>query len=393
MDRVLYFDNAATSWPKPPTVVRAMRAYLDDIGGSPGRSGHRMAIAAGRLLADARMNLAELFNVDDPSRIVFTKNVTEAINLAIQALVQPGDHVVTTAIEHNAVMRPLRYLESRGVTLTVVPCSDDGTPDLNVMERALRRPTELVVVTHASNVIGNVLPITDITALAHQANAPVLVDAAQTAGAYPIDMPEFGIDMLAFTGHKSLLGPTGTGGLCLAEGIEIAPLIRGGTGSASELETQPDFLPDSLESGTLNVVGIAGLNAGVRFVLDQGVETIRRHECTLNRRFLDCVQAIPRIRVYGPLDAENKVGVVSFNIAGVSPSDAGLILDQRFDIMCRIGLHCAPAAHRTIGTYPTGTIRFGWSWFTTVDDVDKSIDALELMVERQEALTSGVGTA
>ena len=391
MDRVLYFDNAATSWPKPPAVGEAMRAYLDDTGGSPGRSGHRMAIAAGRLVAEARMNLAELFNVDDPSRVVFTKNVTEALNLAVLALVQPGDHVITSAIEHNSVMRPLRHLESHGVKLTVVPCSEDGIPDLDVVEQALRRPTKLVVVTHASNVIGNVLPIVHITKLAHSANVPVLVDAAQTAGAYPIDMSELGIDVLAFTGHKSLFGPTGTGGLCLAEGVEIAPLIRGGTGSASELETQPGFLPDSLESGTLNVVGIAGLNAGVRFVLDQGVETIQRHECTLNGRFLDCVHGIPGIRVYGPLDADNKVGVVSFNIAGVSPSDAGLILDQRFNIMCRIGLHCAPAAHRTIGTYPVGTIRFGWSYFTRVDDIDKSIDALALMVEQQEALTSGVG--
>lgn len=391
MESVIYFDNAATSWPKPPGVLEAMRTYLEEIGGSPGRSGHRMAIAAGRLLADCRMNLAELFHVDDPSRIVFTKNVTEALNLAILALVRPGDHVITTGVEHNAVMRPLRHLESHGVDLTVVPCSAEGTPDLDVLEAALRRRARLVVTTHASNVIGNVLPLDPIVDLAHRAGVPVLVDAAQTAGACPIDVAGTGIDMLAFTGHKSLYGPTGTGGLCLGEDIDLDPIMRGGTGSASELEVQPDFLPDALESGTLNICGLAGLNAGVEFILERGVDTIRRHERDLTSRFLNGLERIPSVTVYGPRNVEDRIGVTSFNVVGASSSDVGLILDHRFNIMCRIGLHCAPAAHRTIGTYPSGTVRFGWSYFTGAAEVDAGLEALGTIVERQATLGVAAG--
>jgi len=382
MDNIIYFDNAATSWPKPPGVLQAMKMYLEEIGGSPGRSGHRMAIAAGQLLADCRMNLAELFGVDDPSRIVFTKNVTEALNLAILALVQPGDHVITTGVEHNAVMRPLRHLEAQGIHLSVIPCSNEGMLDLDQLESALRVPARLVVMTHASNVIGNVLPLRTIVELAHGAGVPVLVDAAQTAGAFPIDVKEMEIDLLAFTGHKSLYGPTGTGGLCLGEEIDLAPLVRGGTGSASELEVQPEFLPDKLESGTLNICGIAGLNAGVQFILNRTLETIRRHEAELTTRFLQGLRDVPSVTVYGPESADVKIGVTSFNLGGVSCSDVGLILDERFGIMCRIGLHCAPAAHRTIGTYPNGTVRFGWSFFTTLDEVDVALDALRTIAER-----------
>lgn len=393
MESAIYFDNAATSWPKPAGVLRAMQTYLEDIGGSPGRSGHRMAIAAGHLLADSRMSLADLFHVDDPSRIVFTKNVTEALNVAILALVRPGDHVITTGVEHNAVMRPLRHLEAHGVELTVLPCSKEGMPDVDLLESALRRPARLLVTTHASNVIGNVLPLEEMSALAHRAGVPVLVDAAQTAGAVPIDVSRSGIDLLAFTGHKSLYGPTGTGGLCLGEEIDLDPVLRGGTGSASELEVQPDFLPDKLESGTLNICGLAGLNAGVRFLLEHGVETIRNHERDLTSRFLRELDEIPGVTLYGPRLAESKVGVTSFNVEGVSPSDVGLILDQRFNIMCRIGLHCAPAAHRTIGTYPEGTVRFGWSYFNTVDEVDEALAALRTIVERRAILDADVVAA
>jgi cysteine desulfurase/selenocysteine lyase len=379
---VIYFDNAATSWPKPPAVVEAMKCFLEEVGGSPGRSGHRLAIAAARLLADARMSLAELFNTDDPSRIVFTKNVTEALNLAIQALVHPGDVVVTTAFEHNAVMRPLRYLETQGARLAIVPCSPEAVPDLDYLEKALRAPAKLLVTTHASNVTGALLPLAEMVALAHNAGVPVLVDAAQTAGAYPLDLEALDIDFLAFTGHKSLYGPTGTGGLCLREGTALAPLIRGGTGSASELEIQPDFLPDMLESGTLNIAGIVGLDAGVRFVLQRGVPAIARYEHELTARFLTGLQHMPGITVYGPASAQNRVGVVSFNIDGVSCSDLGMLLDHRYGIMSRIGLHCAPAAHRVIGTYPSGTVRFAWSTFTTAAEIDTALDALHDIWER-----------
>lgn len=375
-ESVIYLDNAATSWPKPEQVGAAMLDCLERIGGSPGRSGHRMAIAAARVVTETRLKLGELFNIDDPSRIVLTKNVTEALNIAIYGLVGPGDRVVTTAVEHNSVMRPLRHLEDRGAQIAVVPCSPDGSLDLERMELALDRPARLMVLTHASNVIGTVLPVAAVVRLAHARGVPVLVDAAQTAGAWPVDVQALDVDMLAFTGHKSLFGPTGTGGLWVREGLEPQPLLRGGTGSSSELEVQPDFLPDQLESGTLNVVGIAGLGAGVSHVLARGVPAIQEHERGLGERFLDGLHEVPGARWYGPERAAGRVGLASFNLDAASPSDVGLILDRRFGIMCRIGLHCAPAAHRTLGTYPIGTVRFAWSAFTTEEEIDAAIEAL-----------------
>ncbi len=383
---VIYLDNAATSWPKPPAVAEAMHEYLDEIGGSPGRSGHRMAIAAAHLLADARESVAELLRADDPARVVFTKNATEALNLALLSLTAPGDHVVTTSVEHNSVLRPLRALESRGVSLTLVPCSPEGLPDLDALEAALRRRTALVVATHASNVLGALVPVERIARLAHEAGAPILVDAAQTAGAVPIDVAALDVDVLAFTGHKSLFGPPGTGGLWVREGIELRPLTRGGTGSASELELQPDFLPDALESGTQNVVGIAGLAAAVRFLSELGVDAVQRHEQELSARFLAGAAHIPGMTVYGPRAAARRIGLSSFNLAGASPSDLGLILDRRFAIMARIGLHCAPRAHRTIGTYPDGAVRFAWSYFTTAEEIDAALAALAAIAERRAEL-------
>jgi cysteine desulfurase / selenocysteine lyase len=378
---VHYLDNAATSWPKPPEVATAMRDWLEHVGGSPGRAGHRMAIAAGRLLADARMAVGELLGVDDPARVVFTKNVTEAINLVVQALVRPGDHVVATGIEHNAVMRPLRHLERHGARLTLVPVSPEGDLDLDALRAALRRPTRLLVTTHASNVIGNLVELEPIVAAARATGTPVLVDAAQTAGAVPIDAGALGVDFLAFTGHKALLGPTGTGGLCLAPGARIEPLLRGGTGSDSELETHPDFLPDQLEAGTLNVVGIAGLHAAAEVLLARGVAQVRRHEVALSRRLLDGLTDLP-VKVHGPEDVHRRVGLVSVELPGVSPSELGLILDERFGVMSRVGLHCAPAAHHVLGTYPTGTVRLSWSALSTAADIDAAVAALTAVADR-----------
>lgn len=384
-DRVVYFDNAATSWPKPPQVKSAMVKFLEQVGGSPGRSGHRMSIAASRLIGDARDALAQLFNVGDPSRIAFTKNSTEALNIATLGWLQPGDHVITTSLEHNSVMRPLRFLEEQGrIELTVVPCSSTtGGLDPDDVRRVLRPKTRLLAIVHASNVIGTLLPIREIGAIGHAVGAPLLVDASQTAGAYPIDVEALGIDMLAFTGHKSLLGPTGTGGLYVREGLDPLPLMRGGTGSRSELEIQPDFMPDKYESGTLNAVGIAGLGAGVEFLLDQGVQQVYQHEQALVGRFLAGAAQLPHLIVYGSQDLGQGVGVVSFNIAGMSSSRVGLMLDQGFGIMTRIGLHCAPAAHHTIGTFPNGTVRFGFSYFNTLSEVDYALQALAKIIEER----------
>lgn len=373
---VIYFDNAATSWPKPDSVRAALDEYFTGAGGNPGRSGHRMSISAARIVENAREALAELFNATDPSRIVFTQNATHALNQALYGILQPGDHVVTTSVEHNSVMRPLRHLETLGVEVTVVPCTTDGMLNLDSMRRALRPGTRLLVTTHGSNVIGTLMPISALAALAREQDVLYLVDAAQTAGATPIDVQETGVDLLAFTGHKSLQGPTGTGGLYIREGINLTPLMRGGTGSNSANETQPEFMPDGYESGTLNVAGIAGLSAGTRFVIETGLDVVQMHERKLLAQFLAGAAEILGITVYGPVDSALQCGLVSFNVAGAVSSEVGLILDQSFGIMARSGLHCAPSAHRTLGTFPTGTVRFSFGWFNTAAEVDVALGAL-----------------
>jgi len=381
---MIYFDNAATSWPKPPGVAEAMTRFLAEIGANPGRAAHRRAIESGRVLYEAREAVCELFNAPDPLRVVFGLNVTDALNLALRGLLRPGDHVITSSMEHNSVMRPLRALESGGVEVTVVRCSPEGLLDPADVEAAVRPHTKMVVLNHASNVVGTLLPVGEVGALCRARGLLLLVDAAQTGGAYPIDVQADQIDLLAFTGHKSLGGPMGTGGLIVGERVnekEIEPLRRGGTGSRSEYEQQPDFLPDLCESGTPNVVGLAGLEAGVRWVLKQGVEAVRAHEVALTQRLIDGLRAIPGLTVYGTLDAERQTATVSFNIAGMEPSEAGLRLDDEYGIMCRVGLHCAPAAHRTIGTFPDGTVRFGLGVFNTMDEVEMALDAVAELAE------------
>jgi cysteine desulfurase family protein len=373
---MIYFDNAATSWPKPPAVRAALSEYFGEAGGNPGRSGHRMSVAAARIVETARETLAELLHSNDASRIVFTHNATHALNLALYGVLRSGDHVVTTSIEHNSVMRPLRHLETLGVELTVVACAPDGMLDLDDVRRALRPGTRLLVTTHGSNVAGTLAPIGTLAAIARDNGTLYLVDAAQTAGAIPIDAQEMGLDLLAFTGHKALLGPTGTGGLYVREGVALAPLIRGGTGSDSAHEIQPEFMPDVYESGTLNVAGIAGLAAGVRFLSEIGIETVQAYERKLVAQFIAGASEIAGITLYGPKDTALQCGLVSFNVAGATPSEAGLILDESFGIMARTGLHCAPAAHRTLGTFPTGTVRFSFGWFNTPSEVELALKAL-----------------
>jgi cysteine desulfurase family protein len=378
---MIYFDNAATSWPKPQAVRDALGAYFGEAGGNPGRSGHRMSVAAARIVEQARESLADLFQVADPSRIVFTHNATHALNIAIYGLfhrgvLQPGDHVITTSVEHNSVMRPLRHLESQGVELTAVDCASDGVLNIEHVRAVLRPNTRLLVGTHASNVTGTILPISALAALAREHQAICLVDASQSAGSIPLDIQETGVDLLAFTGHKGLLGPTGTGGLYIGEGVELDPLIRGGTGSQSAMESQPDFLPDAFESGTPNVAGISGLAAGVRFLQDVGIENVTRHEAGLVARFLSGAAEIPRLVVYGTEDLARRCGIVSFNISDAMPSEVATLLDESFGILSRPGLHCAPAAHHTLGTYPTGTVRFSFGWFNTPAEVDEAVNAL-----------------
>ncbi len=382
---IIYLDNAATSFPKPPQVVEAIVHFLTEIGANAGRSGHRLSIEAGRIVYETREALAELFNISDPLRIVFGHNVTEMINLVLTGFLRPGDHVVTSSMEHNSVMRPLRALEREGVEVSVVQCSREGFLDPADLEKALRPNTRLIVLNHASNVTGTILPVKEAGWIARQRGIFLLVDAAQTAGAYPIDAEADGIDFLAFTGHKGLFGPTGTGGLYIGPRVpleELKPLKRGGTGSRSELEEQPDFLPDKYESGTQNAAGLAGLKAGVRFILEKGVEEIRRHELELTALLLEGLSSIERVKLYGPADLSMRVGIISFNIEGMEPSDVALALDVEFGIMCRPGLHCAPSAHRTIGTFPKGTVRFSVGFFNTKEDVEKAIEAVKKLARK-----------
>lgn len=382
MDTVIYFDNAATSWPKPPEVAEAMMYFLTHVGASPGRSGHRLALEAGRMVYQTREALADLFHAPDPLRVVFAQNVTEALNLALTGLLRPGDHVITSSMEHNSMMRPLRELERQGVKLSVVRCSGEGLLNPDDIKAAIRPTTRMIALNHASNVVGTIQPTAEIGAIAQQHDLLFLLDAAQTAGAYPIDMQVEGIDLLGFTGHKSLYGPTGTGGLILGERVQIErlrPLKRGGTGSRSEEEEQPGFLPDMAESGTANAVGLAGLLASLRWIKAQGVEQIRQHEMLLTQQLLRGLQRIEGVTIYGIQEPARRTATVSFNIAGVEPSEVGLRLDDEFGVLCRVGLHCAPAAHKTLNTFPVGTVRFGLGAFNTPEEVWRVLTAVETL--------------
>lgn len=373
----IYLDNAATSFPKPAQVYEAVLDAMRRVGASAGRGTYRLALEADRLVFEARLALARLFNIADPARLVFTANATEALNLALKGLLRPGDHVVTSTVEHNAVWRTLKVLEkTRGIRLTAVPCRPDASLDVADLARALADDTRLVVLTHASNVAGTLLPVAEIGRLTRSRGILFLVDAAQTAGVYPLDVEAMGIDLLAFTGHKGLLGPMGTGGLYIREGVSLTPLKEGGTGSQSLLEEQPEVLPDRYEAGTMNVPGLAGLKAGVEFLLAESVERIRAREQELTAFALEQLARVPGIRIYGPRDPARQVGVISFNLAGIGADRVAFLLDSVYDIQVRSGLHCAPQAHRTIGTLDTGTVRIGLGYFNTEGEIEALASAL-----------------
>ena len=379
-----YLDNAATSWPKSPQVIAAMQQYLCECGGSPGRAGHGKSLTSSRMVYDTRDQLATLFNAPSTDRVVFAKNATEALNVILFGSLNPGDHVVTSSMEHNAVMRPLRQLESCGVNLSVAACDAQGRLDRDAVRRLLTPKTRLILINHASNVTGTIQPIAEIGSLAREAGVRFAVDAAQTAGVCPLDMQQNAIDFLAFTGHKSLGGPQGTGGLALGPDVDLRPLIFGGTGSASESELQPEFLPDKLESGTLNAIGLAGLGAALADLNAFVVGNVLQHEQKLLRRFREGLRELPQILVYGPADPAESVGVLSLNVAGISCDEVGVRLEQQFGILTRTGLHCAPAAHRSIGTLAKGTVRFSVSRFTTEAEIDAALAALAIIRRDEE---------
>lgn len=379
----MYLDNAATSFPKPECVYHTLDAFMRNSAANPGRSGHRMAVAADQAIAGARQRLARLLNAPDPRRIVWTANCTGALNLALKGFLCPGDHVVTTQLEHNAVARPLHALEGQGVVVSRVPCLG-GRFDVAALLAEIRPETRLVALSHASNVTGAVLPVAEVAAECRKRGVRVLVDAAQTAGVLPIDVREWEVDFVAMPGHKSLFGPPGTGALYLREGMELATLQEGGTGSHSELDEQPDTLPDRFEAGTLNSAGIAALGAALGWILETGPERIREREEALVAQLWNGLREIDGVTLYGPPPGADRVSVISFNLAGWEPTDAATVLDESFDLQCRPGLHCSPWAHRSLGTFPGGTVRFSPGYFNPPEEIEAAVDAV-----RQLAAASG----
>lgn len=386
-NKIIYLDNAATSWPKPPGVAKAMSRFMGEVGANPGRSGHRLSVAAARLVYQTREELASLFGIDDPLRVIFGINVTDGLNLVLHGLLKPGDHVIVSSMEHNAVMRPLNSLKQIGVEFTKVECFPDGSLEPSKIEQAILPKTRLIVLVHGSNVCGTILPVHDVGKIARQHDLLFMVDSAQTAGLLPLDLESENIDFLAFTGHKSLYGPMGTGGVVMGKRIQPTDLLshrQGGTGSRSSKEIQPEFFPDRFESGTCNAVGITGLLAALRWRREMGTETILAHEQSLCAELLSGLNDIFGIQIYGPQDPLRQTPTVAFNINGMEPSTAGQVLDERFGILCRIGLHCAPSAHETIGTYPNGCIRFGIGAFNTKDEIQIAVDAIRTLVREHK---------
>lgn len=375
--KLIYLDNAATSWPKPESVYQAVDRFNREVGAGPGRGSHRKTVEAGLLVLETRNRLARLFQIRDSSRIVFTLNVTHAVNLALKGILEPGDHVVTSSMEHNAVARPLAALEKRGVAVTRVQCAPDGSLDPAAVERAITPATRMICLTHASNLTGTIMPVEEVGRLARERGLLFLVDAAQTAGVVPIAVEEMGIDLLAFTGHKGLMGPQGTGGLYIRPGVEVRPLVEGGTGSLSEKLEQPGFLPDRFESGTPNTPGLVGLGAGVEYVLETGLDRIRRHEQELTGRLLSGLREIKGVTLYGPGDVDRMTAVISFNLEGLECGELSYLLDQEYGIISRSGLHCAPLAHQTIGTLERGTCRLSPGWFNTLEEMEAVIRAVD----------------
>ena len=372
--RRIYLDNAATSWPKPEAVYRAVEHVLRELGAPAGRSAYAEAVEVERLVSSARRRAAELLGAANPRHIIFAANGTDALNLALWGLARPGDHFVTSVVEHNSVLRPLAEMEARlGVSVTRVDCDDRGVVDPADVRAAMRPNTRAVAIVHAANVTGAIQPVAEIGRLAHEAGALVVVDAAQTAGDLPLDVDRLGADLLAAPGHKGLLGPLGTGILYIRPGVEshLQTLRQGGTGTKSQSDRQPEELPERFECGNLNVPGIVGLGAGIDYLLTHGVSEVRRHTEFLAGLLLSDLAEIPGVRVFGPADAADRVGLVSFTVPGYDPQEVAALLDAQSRIAVRAGLHCAPLCHRRLGTIDRGgTVRASFGPFNTSDDVE-----------------------
>ena len=373
----IYLDNAATSFPKPKEVADAVYDFMINNGTSSGRGSYKKAMQSDYIVYECRKLIGNLFNFDDPKKVVFTSNVTDSLNIAIRGILKENDHVITSSLEHNAVWRCLKTLEKDiNIKIDTVECSKDGITNPEDIKKYIRKDTALIVFTQASNVLGTIQPIKEIGKIARENKIVFLVDAAQSAGAMKIDIKEDNIDILAFTGHKSLLGPMGTGGLIINTDIDIKPLKAGGTGGDSAYEYQPDYYPNHLETGTSNVSGIAGLRAAIKFLNKEGIDNIHNKEKKLTKYALQRLETVKDIEIYGPKDCEKILSVISFNIKNKRPEDISTILDQKYNIMLRAGLHCAPTAHSVINTKDRGSLRIGIGYFNTKDDIDKLVEAL-----------------
>jgi len=379
--QTIYFDNAATSWPKPQSVTQAITSFLDNSGGNPGRSGHRLALQAGEIVLECREQLAEMFGIKNPMQIIFTMNATMALNMAIQGVLAQNDHVIITSFEHNSVARPLHYLKTNGlIDYFIWNIDANSQPDLNKLSNLVKTNTRMIIVNHSSNVNGQIIPLREIGRLCREKGVLFLVDAAQSAGSATIDMQTDGIDFLAIAGHKGLFGPPGTGALLIGDNIDpkiLKPLYLGGTGSLSTDINQPDFLPDRFESGTPNGCGIAGLSAGLTFLQNTGLNNIIQHKELLANYFFEKTSHLldEKIIHYSNLNLPNS-GISAFNLKNCDPSVIGSKLSDDYNIMCRTGLHCAPLAHQSLKTFPVGCVRFSYSYTNTINQIDIAIDAL-----------------
>jgi len=377
----IYLDNGATSFPKPKAVVEVMSDFLINNGTSIGRGSYKETLNSQRTVFETRELICKLFNFDKVENVIFTKNITESMNILLKGLLKKGDNVIVSSMEHNAVMRPLKSLEKKGVEITRVKCDKFGKINPKDVENAIKNNTKLIVMIHASNVCGTILDVEAIGKIAKDREIFFIVDAAQTAGIHEIDFKKIKANAIAFTGHKSLLGPQGTGGFIIDDELneKVSPLIEGGTGSASEDENQPTYMPDKFESGTPNVVGIYGLNASLKFILEKGISNIKDHELELTELFINKVLEIknPNIKIIGKLDLEERLPVISIDFINYDNSEIAYILESEYGIATRVGMHCAPSAHKALGTFPNGTVRFSFSYFNTKEEILYAVESIE----------------
>ena len=379
----IYLDNASTSFPKAPTVATAMSDYITNRGININRGSYALAYDVEDIIYTTRQRLHTLFNGHDPSHVIFTQNVTMSLNMVIKGLLKAGDHVLVSSMEHNAVMRPLTQLLDKDITFDTIPCDSTGSIQMKSIEPLIRPNTVALIINHASNVCGTIQPLESIGPICKAHNLQFIVDAAQTAGVIPIDVKACHIDALCFTGHKGLLGPQGIGGIILTKEMaqNLTPLIAGGTGSFSHLETLPTHMPDAFEAGTLNLPGIIGLNEGLSYIESQGMENIHNHELALTQAFLEELQSIDVVNIIGKQDIQDRTAVVSITIDSMDPASIAYELESTYHIMTRVGLHCAPRAHQTLGTYPEGTVRFSFGYANTHEDVESALSALHRILK------------